>query len=320
MKKIIVLTFAVLLLTGCGVREPEKQTLEALDAFVSENGGVLETEDALISVYAHREREKYQEDYDTVKAFAEACDLPVYVAFPPRKMDALTSFLPADFPVEHSGYLYRLADKTLSDECEYIDLYSVLKGTEDTYFKTDHHWTYVGAWMAYRAIGEKMGFEPLPLEEFETPVLKEKFYGSDHTKKPENTLSDSIVGVVPSGEFTTEIVNFSYDSEENNVSFYGFYDESKLATNEPYAVFLGGNNPYIRVAKKGESRDTLVIVRDSFANALTPFLACHFNVVLIDPRFYPSGISTVAEAENASAVLILENMGSITESDLKIKW
>lgn len=320
MKKALILITALFLLTGCGVKEPEKEVLEKLDRYVEENGGVLETEEALISLYAHRESEKYQEDYDTVKAFAEACDLPVYVAFPPRKMDALTSFLPDDFPTEHSEYLYRLADKTLSDKCEYVDLYSTLKGTDNTYFKTDHHWTHKGAWMAYCEIVERMGIDPIPLEDFEKVELLTEFRGSDFSKKPTPKLYDCITGAVPNGEFVVEIVNFPYDSEENNISFEGFYDMTKLATNEPYAVFLGGNNPYIRVTKTGEKRDTIVVVRDSFANALTPYFACHFNVVLIDPRFYPSGISTVAENENATAVLILENMGSITESDLKFKW
>jgi len=320
MKKALILITALFLLTGCGVKEPEKEVLEKLDRYVEENGGVLETEEALISLYAHRESEKYQEDYDTVKAFAEVCDLPVYVAFPPRKMDALTGVLPEDFPFEHSEYLYRLADKTLSGKCEYVDLYSALKGMEDTYFKTDHHWTHTGAWIAYREIASVMGLDPIPLDDFERVELLAQFRGSDFTKKPTSELWDCIAGVVPKGKFVTEIVNFPYDSEENNVLFDGFYDTSKLKTNEPYAVFLGGNNPYIRVRKTGESRDTIVVVRDSFANALTPFLACHFDVVLIDPRFYPTGISKVAEAENASAVLILENMGSITESDLKFKW
>lgn len=320
MKKFFVFITALLLLTGCTVKEPSSEVLEKLDRYVEDNGGVLETDGALISLYAHRESEKYQEDFDTVKAFAEACELPVYTAFPPRKMDALTSFLPDDFPVEHSEYIYKLADKTLSDKCEYIDLYSALRGTENTYFKTDHHWTHEGAWIAYREIAERMGVTPIPLEDFEKVELLAEFRGSDFSKKNTVGFYDCIIGVVPDGDFVTEIVNFPYDSEENNVPFDGFYDMTKLKTNEPYAVYLGGNNPYIRVSKVGEERDTVVVVRDSFANALTPYLACHFDVVLIDPRFYPSGISTVAENENATAILILENMGSVTESDIKFKW
>ena len=324
MKKILLLLVGLLFLSGCGKpKVPSEEILNRLDSYVEETGGIYESVDGtLISLYPHHEWESYINDYDTVKTFADASDIPVYVAFPPRKMDAMTSCLPEDFPTEHTEYLYSMAEYILSDsKAVYIDLYSLLKGNTDAYLKTDHHWSNSGVYLAYEKIVEAMGVESVPQENFNISVLLENYQGSDHTKKKDSQKTDVMTGAVPEGEFMTELVRFPYDSNENNISFEGFYDYSQLDTGEKYGVFLGGNEPYIRITKVGEkNRDRLLLVRDSFASALAPYLAEHFDLVLIDPRFYPESVSKAVQRENAFAVLVLENMGSVTESEIKFKW
>ena len=322
MKKIFLLSFLFLLLVSCSVNEPEQELLDRLDTFVSETGGVFEAEDGtLISLYTYHEKSEYTDDFETVKRLAEKSSVPVYVAFPPRKMDALAQLLPKKFPVEHSEYIFALAEETLKkSDAVYVDLYAPLYKSENTYYKTDHHWTQDGAYIAYREIVSAMGKKPLEKDFFKTELLIEKFRGSDHTKKPESALTESVYGCVPEGEYIVETVNFPYDSDENNEVLEGFFDYSKINSNEPYAVYLGGNKPYVRVRETGGGKDVLVIVRDSFANALATYLASHFDVVLVDTRFYPEGVGEIVEREGAFAVLVLENMGSVTESALKIKW
>jgi len=321
MKKIFVLLALCLLFVSCTNEKKEENYDAALDEAVEKYDGVFEANDGtLISLYAHHEESAYTDDYKAIGDFSDKCTVPVYVAFPPRKMDALTTLLPSDFPIGHSEYLYRLAEKTLAkSSAVYIDLYSALCGSEGTYFMTDHHWTHKGAYLAYEKIVSAMGKTPYQKVWFETELLIEDFKGSDHTKRPESEALDSVTGAYPKGNFTVENVAYPYDTSENNTVIEGFFDYSRLGSYEPYAVLLGGNNPYVRVKGEGE-RECLVVLRDSFANAIAPYLAAHFDLVLVDPRFYPDGISGVVERENAVAVLVLENMGSITESEIKIKW
>ncbi len=324
MKRVLLLfIFVVFLLTGCGkIKPPSEKVLKSLDSYVEDNDGIFEASDGtLISLYPHHEEEAYTDDYETVKALAEGCELPVYVAIPPRKMDALASLLPKDFPVEHTEYLYLLAEDIIGEsDAVYIDLYTPLRDNLEAYFKTDHHWSDEGAYIAYTEICRAMGLDAVTRDSVATELLIENYQGSDHTKKPESTAVDTVTGPLPEGEYMTELVRFPYDSSENNIPFSGFYDYSQLKTFEKYGVFLGGNEPYIRVTRVGEDRECLLIIRDSFASALVPYLACHFDVVLIDPRFYPEGISKAAEREDAFAILVVENMGSVTESEIKIKW
>ncbi len=329
--------FLVLILTSCAEKltpeerhasggEPDPETLKELETFVGSVGGIYEAEDTnLISVYLGREESEYLENISVITRFADECDLPVFVAIPPRKMDALTSSLPEDFPFQHSERLFALVEREVEkSEVEYVDLFFSLKGKSESagqlYYKTDHHWTHEGAWRAYVAIVEKMGKKPLLFEEFTKLDLIEEFRGSDFTKKNTSDATDKVTGAYPEGKYTLEVVSSPYDSGENNRTIDGFFDFDKLHSSEPYAVFLGGNTPYIRVRGEGENRETLLVVRDSFANALSPYLAYHFDLVLIDPRFFPTGLSDVALGEGADAVLILENMGSLTEHKIKFMW
>ncbi len=333
MKKILFYSLLILLVFFCGCNDrkavytPEddsatdsrKSDEEMLEIFVEECEGIYEASDGnLISVYPPHDESEYTEDFETVKNFANDCSLPVYVAFPPRKMDALTNSLPNDFPTGHTKKIYSLAEDIISQsDAVYIDLYSVLEGKSqaagDLYYMTDHHWTIRGAWLAYTEIAEKIGIESLPFESFSTLILSQSWQGSDFTKKPSSLSKDIFTAPVGEG-FVVEIAN---SQGEIYRSFEGFLD---FDAQNPDEILLGGNNPYVKIKKNDEKREVLVIVRDSFANALAPFLAEHFDLVLIDPRFFSGEISSVAESEDAFGVLILENLGSVTEHSIKFRW
>ncbi len=337
MKKFLVLAlFLLCVLSSCAPdlspgekhalgKEADPEILERLESFVKEHDGIYEAQDSnLISLYTWHEESGYLENIAKFSKFAEESDLPVYVAVPPRKMDALASSLPDTFPREHTLRLYALLKNSLAEDAVYVDLLSVLSGKSEfaghLYFKTDHHWTADGAYLAYREIVKAMGKTPLALEEFKTEEVISEFRGSDFTKKNTSKSLDVVTGIYPDGEYTVEFVQSPYESDENNRKIEGFFDYDKVKSSEPYAVYLGGNSPYVRVKKTGETNETLLVVRDSFANALAPFLAEHFDLVLIDPRFFPTGLSEIAEKENVSAMLILENMGSLTEHTVSFKW
>ena len=340
--KNILLLFICLLFLLCGCDKPseslppentqkqEPVLWEAEKSFVEETKGLYLAPDGnIISVFEPHEDNFYTDDFDRIEKFANDSTLPVYIAFPPRKMDALTNSFPESFSDSHSQYIYSLAKERVGNGV-YIDLYGALKGKSaeagDLYFMTDHHWTQKGAWMAYCEILKQMGEVPLKYEWFSEELLLENFGGSDLSKAKKaghdvsSQVLDTISGAVPDGLFITESVSQPYDSDENTIKMEGFYDREKLSGWEPYEVFLGGNKPYVRIYSPDSERKTLILIRDSFANALSPFLAAHYDLVLIDPRFYPDKISTVAEREQAFAVLILENMGSVSEGEVKLRW
>jgi hypothetical protein len=95
----------------------------------------------------------------------------------------------------------------------------------------------------------------------------------------------------------------------------GFYELSYLDTKDKYAAFLGGNSAHVRVTGKGADRPTLLLVKDSYANALVPFLAIHFDLEIIDLRSYTGSAGALAKDTGAVAVLILYGADMIASSD-----
>lgn len=312
---IILIPFVILFMALSTREDPEEKRMRGSEKFISEYGEVFTAEDGtLISIYPYHGEEAFRKNLDTVIKFQEKCPLDVFVAIPPRKMDALVSLLPKDFDVEPAEHLFGIAKENTEN---FIDLLEPLRDEKGFYFKTDHHWTSDGAYLAYREIAKALGVVPLDKDCFEIELFTDKYRGSDHGKKNVSYF-DSIYLYYPPrySSFEITLVSHPYDSEENNVLFPEMYLKDRRDSWDPYTVYFGGNNPYITM-RDGSDRDTLLIIRDSFASALAPFLAEHFDIVMIDPRFYPERLRKAIEHESVDSVLIIENMGSFTENEIK---
>ena len=320
MKRIIFSLIALILvvLSVLFVGREEKVLLRTVNKY----NGIYFSEDNLVSLYSYHGKEAFLENVEEITSFIEKCPLEVYVAVPPRKMDVLKEFLPEPFPFGVANNFFETIKESTSN---YIDLYSLLFDKSEyaghLYFKTDHHWTSNGAYLAYCEIISALGKEPIKEEAFEKVLFTDSYRGSDWSKLKKEELYDSIY--LYSHESFSDMrvtqVSFPFDSEENNTVQPSFYLTDRKNSYDPYTVYFGGNSAYIRI-EKTEEREKLLIIRDSFASALAPFLACHYDVVLIDPRFYPDRISKVIDLEKPDKVLIVENMGSFTENTIKISY
>ncbi len=280
----------------------------------------IDENENIISLYAYHGKKKVQENIEPVLSLAKSTNLPVYLAIPPRKMDVYS--IPEEIDTAPHKRLFELIEKECSkNDIQFIDLLSVLD-KKGLYFATDHHWTSRGAYLAYCEIISKMGKEPVPEIEFTIVKACDSYRGSDYNKSDKTlNIYDTIELYYSESypSFTTTIVSYPYDSDENNVTLEGMYNSESLNSWDPYTVYFKGNTPYITI-RNGRARETLLVIRDSFASALAPFLAEHYDVIMIDPRFCPERLSLIAEKEKASAILVLENMGTFTENTIAMKW
>ena len=95
----------------------------------------------------------------------------------------------------------------------------------------------------------------------------------------------------------------------------GFYVEKFLSEKDKYASFIGGNHGITKITKNtDEERETLLIVKDSFSHSMVPFLARHYDLVLVDLRYYPTSMLRYAETNEIDKVLLLYNMETLTEA------
>ena len=279
-----------------------------------ENNGVILGKDGyLIKREDYPNAEYLEKNLSAAKAFAlfeREKGIPVSFAFAGRTVDVMRSALPPSFDENSNQWLYSKIDGVMGDE-SYLDLCAVLQEKadhgEEVAYRTDHHWTSLGAFYAYRALGDLLGYEPFALSDFERVTVSDGFLGTTWSSAGMKWISPEKIEFFryPGDQsITTEIVS------PNGKSFPAFYDESFLAKKDKYSAFLSGNNPLVRITGEGE-REKLLLIKDSFSHSLAPFLARHFDLVLVDLRYYSGDVDELINSEGIDRVLILYNVSNL---------
>ncbi len=264
---------------------------------------------------------------------AEANGLNCTTAIAGRKMDVVSEKLPALYGTYYSDRIFNILDeKCEAGGIEYLNLRDHLSNIEakgeELYYMTDHHWRSIGAYHAYREIVTEMGITPYELSEFDIETASEEFYGTTWSSAGVKwTDPDSIEYFRWEGDesLSLKIENPAYKYEgceyieENGKTyalFEGIYVREMLEGKDKYASFLGGNNnSYVEVTMEGEDRETLVILRDSFGDSIAPFLARHFDLILIDLRTSAPDTIGICLEKGVDNVLLLYNMETLTTSN-----
>jgi hypothetical protein len=266
-----------------------------------ENNGVYLGEGGTLLTRLDRPDEnRLETNISAVKKFAGDIGIPVYFSLIPSSTEIWADKLPKNAP--SYGQLELIEDLYSGSGAVNIDTYSALYGHKDEYiyFRTDHHWTPLGAYYGYRALAEAMGFEPRPLESFTPATVSEDFFGTTYSSSGiRNVKPDTIVTFVEDYEGLT-ITNYTTGSAEEGV----LYDYSKLETKDKYSMFLGGNTPLIQI-KTGHEGPKLLILRDSYADVLIPFLFEHFSEIhAVDLRYNKSSIKDYIAENGIDEVVI----------------
>lgn len=189
---------------------------------------------------------------------------------------------------------------------------------EYIYFRTDHHWTMRGAYLAYAAVMESLGLaaETLP-EDFFTIRAVEGFCGTTHARAalasiPPDTLELYLAADGSDARFTVR-------GERGEVVIEsGFVSEKFLSTKDKYGALLDGTHRLLTIADKtapAGSRPRLLLAKDSFGSALAPFLARHFDIVAVNLTGGMTDLSTLADTYACDYVLVVCNRENLLTSD-----
>ena len=183
------------------------------------------------------------------------------------------------------------------------------------YYGTDHHWTTLGAYTAYTAWCDSCGIVPTPLSDYEAEIVTEDFRGTTWSKLNDRGIAPDRILLFrdPSAKLSVHYM----DTGAVTDSLYGL---ERLSGKDKYSMFLDGLHPYIEVTNEGaESTGELLLVKDSYANSMVPFLTRHFRKIhIIDTRYYKQGPGSILKSRpEITDALILYNMNTI-DTDLGI--
>lgn len=192
-----------------------------------------------------------------------------------------------------------------------VDAYSKLKRAyernEYVYFRSDHHWTALGAYRAYEAFAKSAGFTPTPLTQFENKKIEE-FLGTFYSSTHDNNLKESpdvVSYYVPKNNY--KVTNYKEDGKETVAGSLLYNKISDIS--HGYLVFMGGDKPLSVIETDAGTGRNLIIFKESYGNAFVPFLAGNFDRIYVaDIRKFPfNAINFVAE-NNITDVLFLNNI------------
>ena len=198
---------------------------------------------------------------------------------------------------------------------EPIDVRDDLAGAskkQQVYYRTDHHWTTDGAYIAYRKAAEVMKLKSET--EYEAKVVKKDFVGTLYSKSGfTNGRKDAIKIYLPKGDkYLNSVIRYKDKKEKTTM----YYDMDNLDIKDAYTVFGGTNQSLITISTPTKKNRHLLVVKDSYANCFIPFLTQDYRTItIVDPRYYYENIATVMKADEIDDVLFLYNANTFFDDN-----
>lgn len=247
-------------------------------------------------------------------------DIPVYNLIVPTSMDIM---LPAD--EQPAGI------SSQKDALEYFSAWIthynpavkvinprdtlLAHNKEYIYFHSDHHWTALGAYYAYLEFAKAAGIEPAMLTEAYDTLTFEGFRGTFYASAQNagyRLSDDTVYAYEPHADISMEFVQ----SDGQSLAWPLIMDVTDWAASSKYNCFIGGDQPLATIVNEDIEEDTsIIIVKDSYGNAFTPFLTAHYRTVyVVDPRHFndvfDQTLPEFAREKGVDAVLFLNNIGA----------
>ena len=242
-----------------------------------ENNGVLLLEDGKLV-----QRCEYESTALLEKNIRGISESGITLVAVPRSVDVLTE---SEYAASVRNLVYSAHP---SGEGLYKRLCDAESAGKQVYYRTDHHLDYDGAYVLYAFLCEELGVTPSTKESFSKELASDSFLGTSYSKS----------GALISTADSVYLPRYDGDTAPNvkcldsGCTLTSLYDTSFLSKKDKYSIFLGGNHGTLTVKSSAEQdRPHLLLIKDSFANAVIPMLARHFDITVRDPRYDETPIS-----------------------------
>ncbi|EKQ51199.1 MULTISPECIES: DHHW family protein [unclassified Clostridium] len=277
------------------------------------NNVYLSKDNSLIEGFKEEPLEDTEEKADVLNKFASKYDkLNISLMLVPTTSEIYKEKLPDYAPVDDENKFISEFSSKLNQKIKLIDVSEKLKENKDEYiyYKTDHHWTSKGAYIAYNEMCKQLNIVPKEEKDFDIEDVTNNFYGSLYTKMAAGVGNPDTISIYFPKEKNDIVVN--YPDEQKKVA--SLYSSAKLDEKDKYQVFTDGNHPLINVKSLGDSKKKLLIIKDSYANSFIPFLTPHYGEIdVVDLRYYMDDLNELIDVDEITDVLFLFNVNTFNE-------
>lgn len=256
-----------------------------------------------------------------VSSFLQMYDQPITFSLVPNSYAILEDEVPTGFPgADQQAYTQQIyqALSEADDQLEIVDFSDTLSQHKDEYiyYRTDHHWTTLGAYYAYVAYCEQKGLTPVSLEELEENKV-EDFYGTFYSKaKRPSQPADTITWYDVDVDEFAFVANLQQDKQlaqlgevvqEDGLELLrvdGMMDRRKFEVRDKYAAFMWGNSGYVKIKsshnlnhQEGKT-SRLLLFKDSYANSMIPYLTYNYDeIIVVDLRYMAKSTKELMQEE-----------------------
>lgn len=186
---------------------------------------------------------------------------------------------------------------------------------EYTYFRTDHHWTALGAYYAYEEFAKAKGITPVPVSDYATVSFDGflgTFYSSSGQSDALGKTPDTVTAYLPNNNVECTLT----ESSGKSYSWDVISDVTNYAQNLKYLTFIGGDQALVTI-KNLDVHDgsSCLVIKESYGNAFVPFLIPHYeNIYVIDPRHYSGTLSSFTSNNKIDDIIFLANISTTRNS------
>ncbi len=271
--------------------------------------GVYTADDRMMEIWGGFDEEYVGKGLNALNKFADKHpDMPMYFMLAPTSQEVYAGLFPQGAPIGSEAELFEYCREKLPTMTA-VNVMSALKShsADYIYYRTDHHWTTFGAYLAYYDAAKAMGFKPSELNEFDIEHASVSFRGTLYSK----TLDDSV---------TPDIIDYYHLRGEGPIkltigenTYDSLYFRDFLNVKDKYSSYLGQNSPQMEITTEVEG-PSLLIFKDSYAHCLIPFLTAHFSrITVLDMRYIHDGISNHVNVDDYDSVLFVYNAISFSQ-------
>lgn len=283
-----------------------KQAVELAMGKRENNGVFLGKEEQLLQDFKTPDEKLRKKNTGYVNALGKKAK--TYFMLAPTATSVYKEKLPLFASTYDENKYIAEVEKELSKEISFVNPAEILKQHKEEYiyYRTDHHWTTLGAFYAYQKLCEAMGEKPKPLEDFEIEKI-DGFYGSLYSTGNFTFVKpDRLELFHPKKPIAVTVDNMATGKTTDSL-----YERDYLEKKDKYSVFLDNNQPLLVIKSDVQNGKKLVVAKDSYANCLIPFLTAHFEEIhVLDLRFLNMSVADYAKQSQIDTVLVLYNVQS----------
>lgn len=280
-----------------------------------EINGVYTTDDRMIQLFRGGDEKSIDKSVSAINAFAAKFpDKQVCFMLAPTSQDVYGMKIPSYMGTMNEKVfiddIYKKLEGVIPIDCQ---SFIMGHGDEYIYYRTDHHWTSLGAYYAYQSAAKTLGYNAYSRNMFNIETASSDFRGTLYSKTLDDRVTPDSMDYyhLTSGDPAEKMTCINGGDVK---TYDSLYVREFLDVKDKYSSFTGSNVPVVTIETDVNNDKSLLIIKDSYAHSLVPFLSKHYSkITMIDMRYINTDISRLVNMDDYQQVLFMYNVITFSE-------